>query len=474
MPQISRKSAIHSIPNKSTWPLTLAALLLLCSLSAQAQLVIFNVNSNLDEVDSNLSDGLCQTAAGTCTLRAAVMQSNLAAGIGAEIVLPAGAYVLTRASGPGADDSFGDLDFTANTPSITIRGAGAALSIIDANRIDRVLTINQGRPAEIFDLTIRGGLALDGSGNGGGILSRGNTTLTRVLITDNDTTSDGLSLTGYGGGIYASPDGSLRLFDSRVTNNRAADGAGLFNFSQLTVNRSTISGNMARGSGGGLLSFQQSIIRNSLISGNTANIFGGGIFYRDAAQALLHSTISGNFANRDGGGIYVLSGGVSANNISVIGNDADHDRVLPGGRGGGIFVAPTVNFFAANNVLVAKNTILNEPTTHDDCNGVLRNFTVSMLGTVAGCSSSQQPLSLVTRTSIGPLQNNDGPTLTHALLAGSEAIDGSFPNVPCDDLNGPALFDQRGAPRVFGVRCDVGAYEFGSVVDDLLFKNGFQ
>ena len=57
---------------------------------------------------------------------------------------------------------------------------------------------------------------------------------------------------------------------------------------------------------------------------------------------------------------------------------------------------------------------------------------------------------------LGPLQNNGGPTFTHALLSGSPAINAGDPNfVP------PPLSDQRGSgyPRVVGGRIDVGSFE---------------
>jgi hypothetical protein len=54
---------------------------------------------------------------------------------------------------------------------------------------------------------------------------------------------------------------------------------------------------------------------------------------------------------------------------------------------------------------------------------------------------------------LGPLQNNTGPTQTHALLQGSPAIDGG------DNQYCPTI-DQRGVPRPAGAACDIGAYEY--------------
>jgi hypothetical protein len=53
---------------------------------------------------------------------------------------------------------------------------------------------------------------------------------------------------------------------------------------------------------------------------------------------------------------------------------------------------------------------------------------------------------------IGSLSNNGGPTLTHALLPGSPAIDAA------DDALCPAT-DQRGVTRPQGAGCDIGSYE---------------
>jgi hypothetical protein len=58
---------------------------------------------------------------------------------------------------------------------------------------------------------------------------------------------------------------------------------------------------------------------------------------------------------------------------------------------------------------------------------------------------------------LAPLANNGGPTQTHALVAGSPAINAGNPS-----FTSPPDFDQRGVgfDRVSGGRTDIGAFEF--------------
>ena len=81
----------------------------------------------------------------------------------------------------------------------------------------------------------------------------------------------------------------------------------------------------------------------------------------------------------------------------------------------------------------------------------------------------------MTLDSIGPLQNNGGQTLTHALLSGSAAINGTTAQGCVDDAGDALVIDQRDGFRGAGVACDAGAYEFGatSPVVDRIFANGF-
>jgi len=62
---------------------------------------------------------------------------------------------------------------------------------------------------------------------------------------------------------------------------------------------------------------------------------------------------------------------------------------------------------------------------------------------------------------LGPLQDNGGPTFTHALLVGSPAIDAGDPNFDPNSFTPPLTTDQRGSgfPRVANGRIDIGAFE---------------
>ena len=97
------------------------------------------VNSTVDAPDADIGDGICATADGQCTLRAAIMQANNAPAP-VEINLPAGLYRLTQV---GQDDKAlaGDLDISA---AMAINGAGPGVTIVDGNGTlthDRVFQI---------------------------------------------------------------------------------------------------------------------------------------------------------------------------------------------------------------------------------------------------------------------------------------------------------------------------------------------
>ena len=400
----------------------------------------FSVNSVLDEVDDNPGDGTCHTAANTCTLRAAVMEANRSSGLGATIILPSGIYTLTIPASIADGEENGDLNLTA-TPSgnqaITISGAGAGTTIIDANQIDRVFFIHHPRTATISGVTIRNGYVAGILNVGGGIYNLGSLTITDSIITNNTAGPIGIS-GSWGGGINAT--GGL---------------------CSLEIINSTISQNSAVNGGGGILSdCDHTVINNTTISGNNS-FLGGGINVLNSLT-LINSTLSENSAKNNGGGIYMTNGSANIYNSSIVFNRADSDS-MNGGAGGGIYTnSTTVNL---RNSLVAENTYLNS-SVNSDCFGTLHSYGRNLFWDVfGGCTVIAETGSwgyLDPFNSLSPsLQNNDGPTMTHALLAGSNAIDGGDPDFGCigpDAL--PFARDQRGAARVVGARCDIGAFEY--------------
>jgi hypothetical protein len=111
----------------------------------------FTVNDTADDLaDVNPGNGICSatpTPPYTCTLRAAFMEASHTSGAGATIVIPAGTYTLGISAMPGDDETSGDLNLTtpaSGNPIITITGAGAATTIIDANQIDARSTFTLG------------------------------------------------------------------------------------------------------------------------------------------------------------------------------------------------------------------------------------------------------------------------------------------------------------------------------------------
>jgi hypothetical protein len=103
----------------------------------------------------------------------------------------------------------------------------------------------------------------------------------------------------------------------------------------------------------------------------------------------------------------------------------------------------------------------------DDCTGTLASEGYNLLGTALGCNLTGDLTGNQTgNPNLGGLAFNGGATQTHALLAGSPAIDaGNLAG--CSDSLGQSLpADQHGFNRVTdgdgagGARCDIGAFEF--------------
>ncbi len=457
--------------HRTNW-LVVSALAGLVSPPSASAVVLFSVDSVLDQIDDNTADGACHTAANTCTLRAAVMQANLIVGEDTTIVLPAGTYGLTLPpSGANGADT-GDLNLTTPvgiSPWIAIVGAGEATTIIDANQLDRVLTVAVNRSATLARLTLRNGLrAGAGVEYAGGILNLGTLVLNYCTVSGNAMTAFSVG----GGGIYNN-GGIFHLNDSTVSGNTTnASGGGIYNTGTLLVTRSTVTGNTALGPGGGIYDGHELVVTDSTISLNTTHNDGGGILsFGVPAPIILSSTISLNDAYRNGGGIYSERANIYSS--TIVANGADYDADVTGGIGGGVY-ANGAGPFNLSNTLVAGNTQFNQPI-YDDCFGQLTSYRRNLFGEVSifctiSVGGGDGWTFINSLAFLGQLDKNGGPTETIALLPGSNAIDLGDSTLGCTGpVNEVLAADQRGAPRAWGVRCDVGAYEAGT-----LFFDGFE
>jgi hypothetical protein len=302
--------------------------------------------------------------------------------------------------------------------SVAINGGGAGFLAIDGNGSSRVFHIGSDETVTISGLTIRNG---HDDNIGGGIDNEAGATLT---ITNS-------VLSGNTAGSVGNP---------------AVQGGGIFNTGTLTIVSSTVGANTAggiSGSGGGIENDGTLTILNSTFSGNTA-IKGAGIHNGGPATAvtITNSTLSGNTASAYGGACF--NGGTMLVTNSTL---SDNSAFI----GGGILVF---------GPLQIGNTILNK----GDSGATIDSFgqvIVTSLGYNLSSDDGSGHLTgsgdqINTDPFLGPLQNNGGPTFTHALLPGSPAIDMGDPS-----FAPPPLFDQRGSgfDRVVNGRIDVGAFE---------------
>ena len=292
----------------------------------------------------------------------------------------------------------------------------------------RVLSVVPGVAAELVGVTASGGF-VQWDGQGLGILNEGTLTLRDCVIAENG--SEFL----LGGGAGISNAGEMTIIDSTVTRNFAGHGmgGGIYNdhSATLVLANSTVSDNGADGDGGGL--------------------YGGGIF-NSGEMAIINSTVSGNraydvvFGLGLGGGI-ANAGSMSVTNSTVWGNSAD--------SGGAIAMEP--RFFPDGYTEIA-NTLID-----GDCEGtgdgsnlkwVSRGNNIESTGDTCRFDQPTDQANVAGgQLVLGPLQDNGGPTMTHALGAGSVAID-HIPAIDCQVTE-----DQRGLPRPGGMLCDVGAFE---------------
>jgi hypothetical protein len=284
---------------------------------------------------------------------------------------------------------------------------------IDATGISGIILLTTGQLVVDKSVTITGAgaevLAIDG-----------NATSSVFHITAGEVTISALTIRNgqgeFGGGVLN--DGTLTIVDSTVTGNTAGFGGGTFNAGTLNIVDCTFSGNNTTEGGGVYSSSGTTLtITNSTFSGNAASVAAASIVNHGTLH-ITNSTFSNNLADFVSGvmntgtfelGNTVLNAGESGANISNFGTVISLGFNLSSDNGGGFLNGP-------------------------------------------GDQINTDPL-------LGPLQENGGPTFTHALLPGSPAIDSGDPN-----FTPPPFFDQRGAgfDRIRNGRIDKGSFEVQS------------
>lgn len=377
-----------------------------------------------------------------------------------------GEYILTLSA---------DINLTTATTQINNPTAGVELTLDGAGRTIDGQGIPGVRPFHIASstkvtmqaITITGG-TVTGPGNnlGGGIYNLGNLTLINSHLTNNTALSGGaVNVSGAGAlNIYSSvfyantsvQDGGavhitgnvLYIRDSLFRENHAGSSAGaiwaeavnnwigyttflsntaqenggaLSNLATLSMANSTFSGNMAAKQGGAAEVLALATLIDSTISDNTAG-FGGGIALVDnGVLNLNHVTMNENTAITATGGLSLTNGSFAYVLNSIIANSSDIDCAGPG------------NFNDLRYNLFEDGTCITDPT-----------------------SISGDP-------NLGPLADNGGvaglifPTLTHALLPDSPAVDHILNGQ--NNCGSAGNEDQRGVTRPQGNGCDIGAFE---------------
>ena len=462
-------------------PLTL---LVWAVLAASVMMVLASQAQALTYTVTNTNDS------GEGSLRQAIIDANTTTGVTDTINFDLGSaatITLTSSDLPTITDGAG-LTIDGKSADITVSGGGTV----------RVFEVARGAKLTLNNLTVTKGKAhccfgdTGETDDGGGIYNEGTLTVTNTTISGNSSNLGGgifnyggtLTVTnstisgnsaGGGGGIYNTnkvvpnnSTGTATVTNSTISGNSAApgnDGGGIYNTGTLTVTSSTISGNSAGssggvGGGGGI--YSRSVpatqvtltVTNSTISGNSAGTSGGGgIRNQEATATVTNSTISGNSSSNVGGGIGneggSLGGTLTVTNSTISGNSAH------GGVGGG-------GIYTLGHGAMLKNTIVANSPAGGNCSGApptdggynLNSDTSCGFGTSNNSLSGVDPM-------LSALADNGGPTLTHALLENSPAINRGNNAFAVEPDGNPLNYDQRGEgfARIVGGTVDIGAFE---------------
>ncbi|MFN8445642.1 MAG: choice-of-anchor Q domain-containing protein [Caldilineaceae bacterium] len=319
------------------------------------------------------------------------------------------------------------------------------------------------------------------SGMGGGIVNAtyGSSHIVNSTISYNRAIAPpaAFSIDGMAGGISASPIDEI--INSTLSHNSAtADGGGIYG-NVFTITHSTVAYNTAGGYGGGI--FGTPNVLDSSVHHNSANNGGGMVLA--LGGRVERSTLYENVATQEGGGIYLLYGARLGESViyRIFNSTLSSNHAKNGGAfsdsgasktaGGDYGVAYTM--FHSNTAFGNSATNSAGGLYHHECCGIeVENSIVADNGLAGDCSGESEFVSLGynlagdstcikfnatgdainTDPLLGPLQDNGGPSPTHALALDSPARESG---------NSATCFatDQRGIIRPQGLLCDIGAFE---------------
>jgi hypothetical protein len=450
------------------------------------------------------------------------MESNAVAGLDF-VGLGAGTYSLNVPGVDEDLSATGDLDITDDIDMHGDSPEGTVIDGAQLDRIFHVDPLSTGAFAVFHTMTIQNGSAVSSTTGtaderGGGVLSQGNVELWFSAVTTNEAGLGGgvyglgrVSIivtdvrdnravavpSGAGGGVYAA--GELVVAQSNVRDNSAVlQGGGVWGEGALEVRLSSISDNRTEAgpdkAGGGIHSAGDLTVKFSTIARNSS-ARGGGIFSGGTAD-LEKSTVDANDATISGGGIYnegtitIRETTMSGNSLGAFSNPGS--EVAPGTVGNATVTNSTIsaNFSGIGNggTLALTNVTIAENTSVGLGAGTIGS--VSMKNTIIGqngagdCTPSPGITSLGHNLDsdgtcslngpgdmsnvdprLGPLAFNDGTgpesTRTHALLAGSPAIDAGD-NAACPPSDQRGFLRPQDGNGDGNAVCDIGAFEAGS------------
>jgi uncharacterized repeat protein (TIGR01451 family) len=337
-------------------------------LTTAASAASFSVDDAADAPLASSAGTACvSTEGGTCTLRAAVQAADNAGG-SSTISVPAGDYKLTVENPEASSEdepATGDLDVNEGVV-LTIAGAGASATTIDANHIDRAFAVHANGALSISGVTVENGSQNDeepsdessGSSHGGAFYNDGSLSIEGGVLSGNSA-YDG------GGLVYAGADATATaIVDSTVTRNTSGDGAGGVldvESGSVTLSGDTITNNSAYSEGGVLYDDEGGnevgavTVTRSTLDHNVGEQ-GGALYLEEAGTlSVSNSALDGDLGDYGGGAVYDEESGA----IEVSGSSMSHDS--PGYDAGGAIYARE-----DGRLTVSSSTFAGDSTADDD------------------------------------------------------------------------------------------------------------